>query len=52
MSWQDADTTYLYKNTLEDKLAATLEDPDFYKSFYEQVMQTRMHEWNSWTPWD
>ncbi len=52
MSWQDVDTTYLYKNTLEVKLAANLEDLDFFKSFHEQVKQTQTHEWNSWTPWD
>ncbi|XP_043103034.1 intermediate filament protein ON3 [Puntigrus tetrazona] len=35
---KDVDTTYLYKNSLEDKIAAVLEDLNFFKSFYEQEM--------------
>ncbi|XP_016352966.1 keratin, type II cytoskeletal 8-like isoform X1 [Sinocyclocheilus anshuiensis] len=36
---KDVDTTYLYKNALEDKIAAILEDLNFFKSFYEQELR-------------
>ncbi|KAK2898229.1 hypothetical protein Q8A67_009647 [Cirrhinus molitorella] len=36
---KDVDATYLYKNALEDKIAAILEDLSFFKSFYEQELR-------------
>uniref|UniRef100_A0A672M4L0 Keratin, type II cytoskeletal cochleal-like n=1 Tax=Sinocyclocheilus grahami TaxID=75366 RepID=A0A672M4L0_SINGR len=36
---KDVDTTYLYKNALEDKIAVILEDLNFFKSFYEQELR-------------
>ncbi|XP_016396231.1 keratin, type II cytoskeletal cochleal-like [Sinocyclocheilus rhinocerous] len=39
MQDKDVDTTYLYKNALEDKIAVILEDLNFFKSFYEQELR-------------
>lgn len=36
---KDVDTTYLYTNALEDKIAAIVEDLNFFKSFYEQELR-------------
>ncbi|KAF4110309.1 keratin, type II cytoskeletal 8 [Onychostoma macrolepis] len=36
---KDVDTTYLYKNALEDKIATILEDLNFFKCFYEQELR-------------
>uniref|UniRef100_A0A8C1H2Q8 Si:dkey-222n6.2 n=1 Tax=Cyprinus carpio carpio TaxID=630221 RepID=A0A8C1H2Q8_CYPCA len=36
---KDVDTSYLCKNGLEDKIAAILEDLNFFKSFYEQELR-------------